>query len=54
MNNKQSETETGENRGASKVNIIESEIDDPRANVDPGRTPGKAEGVEDPEKEGNE
>ena len=42
------------NDDETKVNIFESEDDDPRADVDPGRTPGKAEGVEDPEADGNE
>ena len=38
----------------SKVNVVASENDNPQADVDPGRTPGKAEGVDDPEKEGNQ
>ena len=43
---------TPDNR--SEVNIIESENENSKAEVDPGRTPGKAEGVEDPEIAGNE
>jgi hypothetical protein len=38
----------------SEVNVRESENDNPDAEVEPGRTPGKAEGVEDPELAGNE
>jgi hypothetical protein len=38
----------------SAVHIVESENHDPAADADPGRTPGKAEGVEYPEITGNE
>jgi len=38
----------------SEVNVKESENDNPTADIEPGRTPGKAEGVEDPERAGNE
>ncbi len=54
MNNEKNERGSEEDRGTSKVHIIDSENDDPKADVDPGRTPGKAEGVKDPEKDGNE
>jgi hypothetical protein len=40
--------------GHTEVNITESEDKNPNADVNPGRTPGKAEGVEDPEVAGNE
>ena len=38
----------------SEVNVRESENDNSKADVDPRRTPGKAEGVVDPERAGNE
>ena len=47
-------TEESREKKGSNVDIAESESSDPDANIDPGRTPGKAEGVDDPEKEGNE
>jgi hypothetical protein len=55
MNSERNETqEADKKKGGSSVDITKSENDDPRADADPGRTPGKAEGVEDPEREGNE
>ena len=44
----------GEGDKESEVTVTESDNDNLKADVDPGRTPGKAEGVEDPEKEGNQ
>lgn len=38
----------------SNVKVLKSENDNLEADIDPGRTPGKAEGVEDPERAGNE
>lgn len=44
-------TSSDENDDSSKVNITESESG---STVNPGRTPGKAEGVEDAEERGNQ
>ena len=55
MNNRQDDpSENEKNRDSSNVKITESESEAGSANTDPGRTPGKAEGVEDPERDGNE